>query len=263
MKNGIVIPCYNEGERLNTQAFKNFLIQEPNYMCCFVNDGSTDNTLQVIKSIQSELGSDKVKVVDQPQNMGKAEAVRAGALYLSELNGVNTVGFLDADLATGFEDYKNLVDTLIEDEKSFVFGSRKMEENEEIKRSILRSFFSYAMGTIIKLLLGMPIKDTQCGAKVMNASLAGEVFKKSFISKWLFDVEIFFRVKNIFGSRVMNKLKEVALEAWEDVEGSKISSKDAIIMPLMLIKIAFFNLNTTQSIIRTITAPATILKQAA
>jgi hypothetical protein len=88
-------------------------------------------------------------------------------------------------------------------------------------------------------MIGLPIKDTQCGAKLFKRSLAEQLFTESFMTRWLFDVEIFFRLKNLFGKEAIDHMKEMALSAWEDVEGSKLKMMDSIKIPLMLSKIAY------------------------
>ncbi len=54
-KTGIVIPCYNEENRLPQDAFIVFLKENPNYFICFVNDGSKDKTLSVLYDLQKML----------------------------------------------------------------------------------------------------------------------------------------------------------------------------------------------------------------
>lgn len=238
MKNGIIVPCYNEADRLKFEEFSTFLNNNPNYIICFVNDGSKDETLNQLLSFKAIQG-DNVIVHNLPENAGKAEAVRQGACKLLEDTSVDNLGFLDADLATGFADYQRLVSRLEFGKKEMVFGSRKMGEANEIERSAFRKLASMMVGMIIKLIVGMPIKDTQCGAKVFTRELANEIFQVPFQSRWLFDVEIFIRVNNIFKNESMNKIEEIALDNWEEVEGSKITLMDSLKFPLQLFEIGF------------------------
>ena len=238
MKNGIVIPCYNEADRLNFTAFQNFLDDNPEYILCFVNDGSGDDTLTQLQAFQ--LGQqDRVLVHNMKKNGGKAEAVRRGTKCLLRNTPVLNVGYIDADLATGFEDYKRLVNVLKFTGKSMVFGSRKMEASGDIDRSAFRKFASSIIGMMITFLIGMPIKDTQCGAKVFTRLTAGYLFDTAFLSRWLFDVELFIRMKNLYGDATMSKVQEVGLLEWEEVEGSKITLKDSLKFPTQLLEIGF------------------------
>ena len=158
MKNGIVIPCYNEANRLQFDQFRSFLEENKSYSLCFVNDGSKDETLSQLEDFSKNTA--RVMVVNLTENMGKAEAVRQGVQQLLMKNEFSTVGYLDADLATGFDDYMRLTDLLRVTRKSMVFGSRKMEESGNIDRSFLRDSASKLIGKFIHLIIGMPIKDT-------------------------------------------------------------------------------------------------------
>jgi len=234
MFNGIVIPCYNEADRLRFEDFRAFIAENPNYLLCFVNDGSKDATLSQLEAFAQD--QEQVIVLDLAQNSGKAEAVRQGVQRLLAEE-VQTIGFLDADLATGFEDYKRLIHTIRMTNKDVVIGSRKMNNAEAIDRSAFRKFASWVMGKFINLIIGMPINDTQCGAKVFRANIAKKVFAQGFMSRWLFDVEIFIRLKQAYGKNAINAILELGVNSWEEVEGSKITLKDSLKFPLELIDI--------------------------
>jgi len=235
MKNGIVIPCYNEANRLDFNAFQNFINENEDYFICFVNDGSQDETLNQL--IEFEKRNKAVQVYDLKDNVGKGEAVRKGTNYLLDYTDVQTVGYLDADLATGFDDYKRLHSVMRFSGKNAVFGSRKMNQDDTIERSAFRKLASFVIGLLVKMIIGIPIKDTQCGAKIFKRGTALYVFNNPFKSRWLFDVEVFIRLKNLFGKKVMHKIKEVALLKWEDVDGSKITLKDSLKFPIQLLEI--------------------------
>ena len=140
MKTGIIIPCYNEEKRLNVQAFIDFIKTHDNYHLCFVNDGSKDNTLEVLDQIK-EARTIKVSIIDMKRNKGKAAAVRAGARYLFNRQDVDYIGFIDADLSTDFEDFKRLVSTIHQNnELALVYGSRGLG-GDNIKKDPLRKLF--------------------------------------------------------------------------------------------------------------------------
>lgn len=75
----------------------------------------------------------------------------------------------------------------------------------------------------------MDINDTQCGAKIMTKEVIEKTFQEKFITQWIFDVEIFMRMKKIYGTK---KTKEYILEKplnrWIHADGSKLSMKDSI-----------------------------------
>ena len=236
MRNSIIIPCYNESQRLPFAQFADFLKNNKDYLLCFVNDGSKDDTLECLEDFC--LNHNNATFYDMPTNVGKAEAVRTGVNYVLNQFSTETVGFLDADLSTSLEDYKKIVNTLITEKKSVVFGSRKIVKNKNIKRSKFREFASYMVGLTIQVILGLPIKDTQCGAKVFSNQAATKAFKDAFISRWIFDVEVFIKLKNWFGKKeIMHQMIEFPLPKWEDVDGSKITFTESIRMPMQILNI--------------------------
>ncbi len=237
MKNVIVIPCYNEADRLKFEIFQNFINSHKDYILCFVNDGSKDQTLHQLQKFAAHQNN-RVKVYDMPKNGGKSEAVKCGINFMLDNFQIKSIGFLDADLATGFDDYKKLTNHLISKNQKMVFGSRKVESNGQIKRSKFRLFASKMIGMVISLIIGLPVKDSQCGAKVFAPMTAKYVFKRSFLSRWLFDVEMFIRIKNLYQKTTMNFIQEIAVENWEEVEGSHITLSDSLKFPKELLEIA-------------------------
>lgn len=250
MKTGIIIPCFNEEKRLNVNAFVDFIKTHENYHLCFVNDGSKDNTLNVLETIRKEEKT-RVSIVDVKKNAGKASAVRSGARYLFNRVDVDYIGFIDADLSTDFNDFKKLVDTLhANDNLALVYGSRG-KGNGQIERNPLRMVFSKIIKMIVFLILGLPIEDTQCGAKVFRRSIIPVAYNNAFLTRWLFDVEIFMKLKKHFGSKdIMNRIYEQPLERWVHVDDSKLGMKDALQVPLMLVNI-WYSYNIEQFFMRT------------
>jgi len=239
-RNALIIPCYNEASRIDFNAYGEFLQANPNYDICFVNDGSTDNTAEVLTEMTRKFPNQAI-VLDKLQNAGKAEAVRSGMNFMVDHDAYDSLGFLDADLSTGFVEYKHLVNELNENRAlEMTFGSRKMGNDENIKRPPFRRFASFAFGQVIRAIVRLPIKDTQCGAKAFSSRMVRHCFKDSFTSRWLFDIEIFIRLRAYNNTNnQMNSYKEIALNGWEHVEGSKITLKDSLAMPTQLLQIAF------------------------
>lgn len=239
MKTGIIIPCYNEANRLDVNEFLTFAKNNKNYFICFVNDGSSDHTLDVLEDIEKK-STDNVVVIDVKINAGKASAVRTGVKYLSQNTEISYIGFMDADLSTDFNDFDKLVRTLkFNKELTFVYGSRGKGEGN-IKRSFFRNIFSKMVKIIILMILGLPIEDTQCGAKVFKKEIVGVAYGNKFLTRWLFDVEIFIRLKRHYGrKKVMNKIHEQPLNKWTHVDDSKLGIKDAIQIPYRLLSIWF------------------------
>ncbi len=239
MERAIIIPCYNESQRLDLDSFHNFISQRDSYSICFVNDGSTDDTLEILRDFQSK-HKGKVHIFNSTTNVGKAEAIRSGINFMLSHSRSSNIGFMDADLATGFDDYENLVRNLENDNYSMVIGSRMRNSNDNIKRTKARAYISLLFNRIIQSIIGLEVNDTQCGAKVFKRNSAQSLFKTKFSSKWLFDIEIFMRLRNTIGKdQLVKNVSEITLEKWEEIEGSKINLRDVIKMPIQLLKIIF------------------------
>ncbi|SNR69764.1 DNA-binding response regulator, OmpR family, contains REC and winged-helix (wHTH) domain [Maribacter sedimenticola] len=236
---GVVIPCYNEEERLLSMQFKDFAHKNLGYHLCFVNDGSTDNTLSVLQELQN--GSENnISVYNCEKNGGKAEAVRQGMLHLAKDTQLDYIGFLDADLSTDFRDFDDLVSTLDQSDFKIVSGSRMSRMGADITKESARKIISKTINLIIRTILRMPFNDTQCGAKVMERSVVPLLFNKPFITKWLFDVEMFIRMRKHYGKTEAKKLIcEQPLKRWIHADGSKLSMKDSVKIVGQLAKIAF------------------------
>ncbi|TMM56658.1 response regulator [Maribacter algarum] len=235
---GVVIPCYNEAERLSSTEFKDFAHRNLGYHLCFVNDGSTDNTLEVLEELKSG-NEENISIYDCVQNGGKAEAVRQGILHLEKDSQLDYIGFLDADLSTDFRDFDDLVQTLENSEYKIVSGSRMSRMGADITKESARKIISMTINLIIRTILKMPFNDTQCGAKIMKRDIVKMLFTKPFITKWLFDVELFMRMRKHYGKQEVKKfICEQPLKRWIHADGSKLSMKDSIKIVGQLAKIA-------------------------
>lgn len=238
MRIKIIIPCYNEAKRLNITEFEHFLSNPLNDTIdfIFVNDGSSDDTIKVLNKLCKNHRN--ATVLDLKQNVGKAEAIRRGVLE-SELEFSDFIGYFDADLATPLNEI-NRMKFYIENKNTFlIMGSRiKILGVTNIKRDKSRHYIGRIFATIVSNMLKLPIYDTQCGAKLIRKDIALEIFKDKFISKWLFDVELLFRLKRKY-KNLEDRIIEVPLKKWEDVAGSKIGFSYFLKAPIDLLRIYF------------------------
>ncbi len=235
---GVVIPCYNEEERLSSKEFIDFIDSNLGYHLCFVNDGSKDNTLDVLEKLR-EGREDYISIHDCEQNGGKGEAVRQGMLRLVKDKQLDFIGFLDADLSTDFKDFDDLVKTISTSDFKIVSGSRMSRMGANITKESARKIISQTINFIIRKILGMSFNDTQCGAKIMRREIVTEIFKEKFITRWIFDVEIFKRMRIKYGKEnAISMICEQPLKKWIHADGSKLSMKDSIKIVGQLAQIA-------------------------
>lgn len=231
----IIIPCYNEASRLDSEAFIKFQNQTSPFKLCFVNDGSSDSTASVLKTIAKT--AKHIQVINLDKNVGKAEAIRHAVLGCD--TNYEYVGYLDADLSTPLNELERLLNVTKNQNKKMVLGSRLKILGASIKRRLHRHLFGRIIATFIdSFILKLDIYDTQCGAKIIEKDLASRLFKDSFKTKWLFDVELLARAKKQHGKSFCKaQILEVPLQQWHDAGDSKITFSDVLKTPFQLLRI--------------------------
>ena len=223
MKVAIIIPCYNEADRLDVNKFVDYHLQNKHVHFYFIDDGSTDNTIIILNEIMSKINS-HVTLLKNESNKGKAESVRLGVIESFSMN-PDFIGYLDADLAAPIEEIDHLLNIIRADtKKEVVFASRIQLVGNEIKRNYLRHFIGRVFATCVSILLKIRIYDTQCGAKIFSKKVCEKIFVEKFISQWLFDIELFARLISIYGIDKTIKISfEQPVRKWMDIEKSKIN----------------------------------------
>ncbi len=216
----IVMPCYNEEQRIEPEAFQAFAQANPDITLLLVDDGSKDGTWPLLEKMAA---ASPVRALKLPVNGGKAEAVRQG--FLAALKEKpDLVGFWDSDLATPLEDIPLFIHELMADDKLImVTGCRLMRLGSNIRRKPLRHYLGRFCATLVSLHLNLPVYDTQCGAKIMRADAAEKASVRPFASRWFFDVEIYKRLRRVYGREtLMDGVLEVPLLRWYEQPGSKL-----------------------------------------
>jgi glycosyltransferase involved in cell wall biosynthesis len=228
----IVVPCYNEEKRLDIAAFREFSDPAHNIAFLFVNDGSTDQTLRTLERLQAS-DPDKFSVLNFEQNQGKAEAVRRGILAAVNFRPAY-VGFWDADLATPLSAIPQFMD-LAENrtDLEIIMGSRVKLLGRNIERRSGRHYLGRIFATVVSMILGLAVYDTQCGAKLFRTSPSiNALFQEPFQSRWIFDVEILARLVQARRGKQLPQPEQVIYEfplwEWRDVPGSKLGPADFV-----------------------------------
>lgn len=226
----LAVPCYNEAARFHADSFAAFLQANEGIRFLFVNDGSSDETLPVLQRF-CEVHSERASVLDLQPNRGKGEAVRLGLLHVLRDNLEAYAGFWDADLATPLDALPEFLEVMQRDPAiDMVFGSRIRLLGRHVSRNPLRHYAGRIFATAVSISLGLPIYDTQCGAKVFRPTpLLRSVLALAFESRWIFDVELLARFLAEWkhtGIHPERKIYELPLQTWVDVAGSKLRSID-------------------------------------
>jgi dolichyl-phosphate beta-glucosyltransferase len=221
----LVVPCFNEAQRLDVPAFVAMLDHDPSLSLLFVDDGSSDQTVAVHTRMQAERPG-RIEAMALGENRGKAEAVRLG--LLRSLQGTACfVGYVDADMATPGPEVERLCTVLRESpDCDVLLGSRVRMMGRSIDRRPLRHYLGRAFATAASLVLRLPVYDTQCGAKLFRRTAALEhALSQPFLSRWIFDVELLSRL--LMGAPGIplipaNRVREEPLQRWADREGSRL-----------------------------------------
>jgi dolichyl-phosphate beta-glucosyltransferase len=240
-KTAIIIPCYNEASRLKESEFIDYIQKNKEVYFIFVNDGSKDNTLSIIHNI-CNINTKRMFAIHLEKNNGKAEAVRQGFLKAMEMR-FDNIGYWDADLSTPLYLIKNFCRLINSGRISLVMGARVKLLGRKIIRKAYRHYIGRIFATFVSLILGLPVYDTQCGAKIFkNNTDLQKIFSIPFTVKWIFDTEILIRliiIKRTYysGSSLEKLCIEYPLEEWSHIYGSKLKPVDFIISFIELFKI--------------------------
>jgi hypothetical protein len=174
-------------------------------------------------------------------NGGKAAAVRAGVLHVAASQTRSIIGYWDADLSTPLDQIDRLLAALGADAScQLALGSRVKRLGSHIERRVSRHVLGRLFATCATGILGIPVYDSQCGAKLFRADLAETLFGEPFLTRWLFDLEMLVRLRNAGCDIADGATVEVPLGRWIEVAGSKLKLGDMLIVPLELLRIRRF-----------------------
>jgi dolichyl-phosphate beta-glucosyltransferase len=205
----IVLPCLNEAERLpGTLAayLAHFPPARAEVELLVVDDGSTDGTTTIADQIAA--ADPRVRVVRTSRNHGKGYAVRTGIqAALGEL-----VVFTDADGSYGPAQLERVVAAL--DRAPVAIGARL--GSDAGAGSPLRRLASRVFNRVMRLLLGLPFHDTQCGLKGFRRGAAEAVFRRARVDGFAFDAEAL-----LVARRLGIGVVEVPVRA-EERQGSRV-----------------------------------------
>lgn len=216
----IIIPCYNEEKRIPAEVISTFLQGKENIKIIFINDGSTDKTMDQLEKIKKQHPS-KIFILTHDKKMGKAEAVRTGLLESITDPQISHHAYLDADLSISPDELFRLQQMLLASGKKFIFGSRVKKIGSNIIRNEWRHFYSRIIATIVGAIIRLNVYDTQCSAKIFQTELIPIIFNDKFKTRWLFDVEVICRIHNHYGDLNAIGSEEPVLE-WIEKKGSKL-----------------------------------------
>ncbi|MBD3379120.1 MAG: glycosyltransferase [Candidatus Omnitrophica bacterium] len=186
----VIIPAYNEEGRLGPalEKIRSFM-DSKGYSCevIVVTDGSTDRTPEIAQNSALSL-SGRMKTLRNRQNRGKGYAVKRGVRIAS--GGLILVS--DADLSTPIEEVEKLM-ALIEDGADIAIGSRASSSSDIlVKQPLYRQLMGKTFNLMIRGIVGRNFRDTQCGFKLFRKEAAKDIFTRTCVRGFAFDVEVIF-----------------------------------------------------------------------
>jgi len=213
MKLSIIIPAHNEENRIGRMldAYLPYFSEAMGDQVEFfvVINGSSDGTDRIVKQYEEKYSC--LRHLIEPRPVGKG-----GALMMAfEKEKGDLVGFADADGATPPSAFKDLIDSL--GDADCIIASRWCRGAQvSPPQPLLRRIASRTFNLITRVLFGLPLTDTQCGAKLMRREAIQKVLPHIGITQWAFDVDMLFQLKR--AGCVIREIPTV----WQDVEGSKV-----------------------------------------
>ncbi len=206
----VIIPAYNEQNRITKtiSAIETYLLKSNKpFEILVVNDGSTDSTKQVVKTMENG----HIRLLSYDKNRGMGGAVKYGVKRAAG----DYIVFTDADLPYPPENIEKAC-SMLEQGYDLVMGIRQQSEKGE-GYPWYRKVMSKAFNLIIKTVLHVKEKDTQCGFKALRYEPAQQIFKRLLLTGWGFDAELLF-IANKQGYTV----GRLSVELFHDNKGSKI-----------------------------------------
>ena len=218
----IIVPAYNEEKRIdgfleNLDGFSGRLI--------FVCDG-TDSTDSIIQTFSENYSDYNITCLRYTERLGKGGGILEG---LREAD-TPYCGFLDADGSASIIEMRRLFSAL--ESADCAIGSRWLKDSDiVVGQGLGRKIQSRMFNLVVKLLFGLPFRDTQCGAKAFRKEALDTVLPQIKSTGFEFDVEILWRLHNS-GYRIT----EVPI-TWEDRESSHVGGFDGADMLKNLIRL--------------------------
>jgi len=208
----IVIPAFNEAGRIaeSIQKIDAYIRQSrlPAEIIV-VDDGSKDATSDVVRRLETK----GLRLIRNDENHGKGHTVRQGVLAASG----KYVLFTDADLSAPIEELTKLLEIAKHEGADIVIGSRNLDRRYiEKHQSRFRELGGFVFNLMVRWLLDLPLRDTQCGFKLFHRERSRRLFEQQTTLGFGFDPELLFLAK-----RQGLKIREAPVR-WSHAEGSKV-----------------------------------------
>jgi len=213
LKISIIIPVYNEEKRVLRclQRISEYSNEKKwDYEVLVAEDGSTDNTVKIVKDFASQ--ENRFKLLSFSDRLGKGGAIKNAMFQATKDN----VCFMDVDLSADVAELERLIPYV--NDYEIIIGSRILRGTlPPIIGPLYRKIFSRFYSKFFRFLFRMPIKDPQCGFKLFKKNIISRLFKEIHTTNFAFDSEVL--VKAYW---LGFKIKEVPI-IWKFDPATKVS----------------------------------------
>lgn len=215
MKLSIVVPAYNEEYRIGPMldAYLPFFYARygVEFELIVVVNGSTDGTAGLVRNYAQQWT--QLRLIEESDPIGKGGAVMLG---LNEAAG-DCAGYVDADGSTPPSAFLELVNRVGPAARAVIASRWIAGAVVSPPQPFIRRLASRVFNTVTRILFGLKLHDTQCGAKVFDRCLLNRLLDRpGIITRWAFDVDLLYQIR-----REGVSILELPT-TWKDVEGSKL-----------------------------------------
>ncbi len=207
----VVVPAFNEGSSIESTLVNLdnvFKREKGRYEILVVDDGSKDNTFA--KAVCYAKKNNHVKILSCNSNYGKGYAVKTG--FMSSIGDV--VVFADSDLEIRMDDVSKYIRALSHGD---IVVASKWHPSSQVEISMLRRILSHSFNVLVKVLIGINIRDTQAGLKAVRKSSFKKIFPKLMVKRFAFDVELL-AAASLYNLRIIEMPVRLRLKACPKLE---------------------------------------------
>ena len=209
----IVLPVYNESKILKKSVKKlyNFLTNKIsiNWRLVIAENGSSDSTLEIAKSLSNEYSNITVRSYPKPGRGGVIKDCWS-------TSNADLVCYMDIDLSTDLEALITSLEYLNSNDFDVVIGSRLLDASKVYGRSLKRDLLSRSYSMIFRVILGTKFKDAQCGFKAVSRKAAENLVPLVEDNAWFFDTELL-----LLAGKAGYAIKEIPVH-WEDDPDTRV-----------------------------------------
>ncbi|HLC86299.1 MAG TPA: dolichyl-phosphate beta-glucosyltransferase [Candidatus Nanoarchaeia archaeon] len=182
----IIIPAYNEEKIISNtiEETTNFLKKtNKSFELIISNDGSKDRTAEIVKNKQKNYK--ELKLCDNQKNEGKGSAL-TNAFKMAK---GRYILFIDADLAIDINLFPKLIEPLKKNTADIAIASKHVK-GASVEYSLIRSITSRTYSALARIILGLKIKDCQCGFKAFRKETIKKILPDMKNKGWGWDTEV-------------------------------------------------------------------------